>query len=252
MHLNRAMVAPSTGSGDKVMIEFLAPKQQTGRVVILCDGMPSMPGKKTMVKWFAKQGYFTINLRYRGTWESGGEFLGHDPVQDVIDVIEALSKPITGAWSGEEVQVNAAEIFVVGASFGGTAALLSSLDSRVKKVIAIAPVVDWTAPSESEPMDWLEQVIINGYGEAYRFTHENWKRLERGELFQPVQHLKEFDPKKVFIIHAQDDTVIPLPSVETFAHSIGCQFMKRKKGGHLSSSVLRRWRVTRVMKKFLS
>ena len=33
---------------------------------------------------------------------------------------------------------------MIGGSFGGAAALLASLDPRVKKVIANCPVVDWS------------------------------------------------------------------------------------------------------------
>jgi cephalosporin-C deacetylase-like acetyl esterase len=36
------------------------------------------------------------------------------------------------------------ELFVIGGSFGGAAAILASLDPRVKKVIANCPVVDWS------------------------------------------------------------------------------------------------------------
>jgi cephalosporin-C deacetylase-like acetyl esterase len=36
------------------------------------------------------------------------------------------------------------ELFVIGGSFGGAAAILASLDPRVTKVIANCPVVDWS------------------------------------------------------------------------------------------------------------
>jgi dipeptidyl aminopeptidase/acylaminoacyl peptidase len=236
----------------EILIEFLPPKTDTGRVVILCDGMPSMPGKKRVVQWLAKHGYWAINMRYRGTWESGGKFLDHDPVEDVSDVITALDAPFVDAWSGEEVRINVKEVFVVGASFGGTAALLSALDDRVKKVVALAPVIDWTIKSESEPMEWLEHVIHNGYGDAYRFEHEDWLRLSRGELFQPHAHKDAFNLNKIFIIHAQDDTVVPIAPAENFAQQIGCKMQVLKKGGHLGSGSVTHWRLRKKILRFLN
>jgi dipeptidyl aminopeptidase/acylaminoacyl peptidase len=243
MHLKRALVA------ENILIEFLPPKKETGRVVILCDGMPSMPGKKRLVQWFAKHGYFAINMRYRGTWESGGRFLDHDPAEDIQDLITALDQPILEAWSGEAFQVEPNEIFVVGASFGGTAALLSALDERVKKVVALAPVIDWTIKSESEPMEWLEQVIRNGYADAYRFEHKDWLRLTQGELFQPAAQKDRFDPRKIFIIHAQDDTVVPIVPAQNFAEEIGCRMQVLKKGGHLGSGSVTHWRLRNKKQK---
>jgi alpha-beta hydrolase superfamily lysophospholipase len=246
MHLKRATLA------ENIVVEFFPSKKDTGRVVILCDGMPSVPGKKRVVQWFAKQGFFTMNLRYRGTWESGGTFLDHDPIEDIRDLITSFDKPFTDAWSGEEHQLNAKEVFVVGASFGGTAALLSSLDDRIKKIIALAPVIDWTITSEAEPMEWLEQVIRNGYMDAYRFEHQDWLRLSKGQLFQPITHKDTFDPDKIFMIHAQDDTVVPITPAQEFARHIGCKMQVLKKGGHLGSGALTTWRLRKKILHFLN
>lgn len=245
MHLKRATIA------ENIVIEFLPSARSTGRVIIVCDGMPSVPGKKRLLQWLSKKGFFAINLRYRGTWESGGTFLDHDPTEDVRDVITALDKPITDAWGGEDFMVNAKEVFVIGASFGGTASLLSALDKRVKKVVSIAPVIDWTQPSDSEPMDWLEQVLVRGYAGAIRFQHEDWLRLSNGELFQPMAHEQEFDPSKIFIIHAQNDTVVPVGPTKGFVERIGCKHLFLNNGGHLGSSVIMSWKLRRKILSFL-
>src|SRR5947209_12633233 len=42
------------------------------------------------------------------------------------------------------------EIFVIGGSFSGAAAILASLDPRVTKVIANCPVVDWSILDEEQ------------------------------------------------------------------------------------------------------
>lgn len=138
----------------------------------------------------------------------------------------------------------------MGSSFGGTAAIMSSKFDEVDKVIALSPVVDWTAQSESEPMDWLEEVVKNGYGESYRFASEDWKRLSRGEFFQPKKEIANLDPQKIFLIHAQNDTVVTMDSVKSFIDEIGCMNKILKKGGHLSTSVITKWPLSKKMINF--
>jgi dipeptidyl aminopeptidase/acylaminoacyl peptidase len=246
MHLKRARFA------NNIVAEFLPPRRPSNRVVIICDGLPSSPGKKRLVTWFARHGYWAFNLRYRGTWESGGSFLDHDPMQDVLDLIEGLPSGFKEAWSGETFKVSPEFIAVVGASFGGTTSLMASLDSRVNKVVALAPVIDWTYPSPDEPMDVLEQIINDGYGGAYRFLHDDWLKLSSGTFFQPKSQIAQFNPQKIFIAHALDDTMVPVAPTQKFVEEVGCRAKWFKTGGHLSSTVLMKWSLRKKILRFLA
>jgi alpha/beta superfamily hydrolase len=246
MHLKRALFA------NEIIAEFLPPKHPSNRVVILCDGLPSVPGKAEVVQWFSKKGYWCFNLRYRGTWESLGNFLDHDPTQDVLDLIDSLPGGFRTIWSEEDFKVDPDFVAVVGASFGGAVALMASLDDRVDKVVALAPVIDWTDESEDEPMDWFASVIRRGYGGAMTFTDEDWGRLSRGEFFQPMARIDQLDPSKLFIVHAQDDRVVHIgPTLELLKRT-GCKGKVLKRGGHLSSRIVTKWPLSRQVQKFLS
>ena len=83
-----------------------------------------------------------IGCFIRAIGESGGEFLERSPHEDVLDVIGGLSKEFRELAFGRRFRVLVDELFVIGGSFGGAAAILSSLDPRVKKVVANCPVVD--------------------------------------------------------------------------------------------------------------
>src|SRR5580693_9868132 len=74
--------------------EFLptAGRGQRHRAIILCDGMPSMPRKQPLAEFLSRKGYWVFYPRYRGAWESGGEFLKRSPHLDILDVIGGLSK----------------------------------------------------------------------------------------------------------------------------------------------------------------
>jgi len=237
---------------NEIVAEFLPPKNLTSKkVIILCDGLPSMPDKNKLVKFLAKKNYWVFHMRYRGTWESSGEFLVNSPVQDVLDIIDELSKGFSEVWGGQEFKVDPESVFVMGASFGGTTALMSSLDSRIKKVVAICPLVDWKDESGEESNDYLKNILRQGYPGSYRFSKENWDKLVKTDFFNPIDYADKFDSSKILSIHAKDDKIVMYSGVEKFMKKIGVQFITRKKGGHLSSSIIMNFFIFRKIKKFL-
>jgi dipeptidyl aminopeptidase/acylaminoacyl peptidase len=169
-----------TRFANDIVAEFLPPsrprKQQ--RVVILCDGMPGLPRKQPLAGWLAQKGYWVFYPRYRGAWESGGEFLARSPEKDVLDVISALQRPIREAAFGRVFNVTPDEIFVMGGSFGGTAAILCSLDPRVKRVVANCPVVDWSILRTALRAETTNRNYVaylrDAFGQGYRLSEKNW------------------------------------------------------------------------------
>jgi dipeptidyl aminopeptidase/acylaminoacyl peptidase len=246
-HLLRARFASD------IITEFLPSKKPSNKVIVLCSGMPGMPSAKKAMRYIAKKGYWVFLPRYRGTWESGGTFLDHSPHEDILDVVDGLSRPFISIWDGVEYRIEDPEVDIIGASFGGSAAILCSMDERVKKAVAFAPVVDWVSMqnSETEPLDWLGGAVKDAFGEAYRFSLENWEGLSNGEFYNPVDHVNKIDPGKVMIVHTKDDDVVLYEPVEKFASKVGCQLITLKKGGHIGSSALMRWGVRRRVWKFL-
>ena len=146
-----------------------------------------MPNSKKLMNFFVKKGCWFFFPRYRGTWESGGEFLEDSPEKDIRDVIDSLDGPIIDAYSKEvyRLPVNK-KIIVIGSSFGGAAALLVSSLPTVSKVISVSGVVDWLAVEKDASNDELLEFIQNGFGKAYRFKEKNWNKLMNGKTYQPV------------------------------------------------------------------
>lgn len=247
------MHALRTRFASDIVTEFFPPKDITARdVVIFCDGMPSMPNKKRLLRFLHQKNFWAFHPRYRGTWESDGEFLSHDPTQDILDVIDGIHKPFVSLWDKQEYAFVPNRIILVGASFGGPAALFASRDPRVHSAIAVSPVVDWQEESDDEPLDWLYETTTQAFGNGYRMTKEHWQKLSTGEFYNPRAAQSTFDGSKVLIFHAKDDTVVQFEPVAQFAQAIGCAFVPLKRGGHLSSSILRNWRVMWKIRRFLA
>src|SRR3984885_9190215 len=127
----------------EIVAEVVAPVRagRKARVIILCDGMPSIPRKQPLMEFLAGKGFWVVYPRYRGAWESDGQFLEKSPHEDILDILDELPKGIEELAFGRRFPLSPDQIFVIGGSFGGAAALLASLDSRVNKVIANCPVV---------------------------------------------------------------------------------------------------------------
>src|SRR5581483_5647853 len=167
----------------EIVAEFLPPARmrRNDRVIILCDGMPSIPRKQPLVEFLSRKGYWVFYPRWRGAWESDGEFLQKPPQQDISDIIDEFPKGVTENAFGKAFALTPAQIFVIGGSFGGAAAILASLDRRVTRVIANCPVVNWNILAKEQKKETSNQsypaYIREAFGKAYRLSDRNWNRL---------------------------------------------------------------------------
>lgn len=227
-----------------IVTEFLPPARsaKTQRAIILCDGMPSIPRKQPLAEFLSQKGYWVFYPRYRGAWESGGEFLARSPHLDILDVIGGLNKEFRELAFGRRIRVAANETFVIGGSFGGTAAILSALDPRVKKVVANCPVVDWRILRSEQKKETSNPsyaaYIREAFGNGYRLSDKNWKKLSAGKFYSPAYHAREIIGSKVIIFHAQDDPYIPYQSVQQFARLSRIKLKLLRRGGHLSTDLI--------------
>jgi pimeloyl-ACP methyl ester carboxylesterase len=224
-----------------IVTEFLPPARSPGiqRAIILCDGMPSIPSKQPLADFLSTKGYWVFYPRYRGAWESGGEFLERSPHLDILDVISGLKREFRELAFGRRFRVYADELFVIGGSFGGAAAILSSLDPRVKKAIANCPVVDWAILRREQKKETSNPnyaaYIRAAFGNGYRLSGKNWEKLSGGKFYSPAYHAPEIDGSKVLMFHAQDDPYIPYRSVQKFARLTRIKLTLLRHGGHLST-----------------
>jgi len=227
-----------------IVAEFLPPVRgrKRQRVILLCDGMPGMPRKQGLAEFLAGKGYWVFYPRWRGAWESDGKFLEKSPEEDLRDVMDELPKGVREAAFGKKFKLSPDEIFVIGGSFGGTAAILASLDARVKKVIANCPVVDWSILGKEQKKETSNPSYVSyireAFGNGYRLSEKNWNKLHSGVFYNPVQHVRELSAEKILMFHAKDDPYVPWRSVSRFAEKAGIRLHLFARGGHLSTEMV--------------
>jgi pimeloyl-ACP methyl ester carboxylesterase len=227
-----------------IVTEFLPPSRATTkqRVIILCDGMPSIPRKQPLAEFLAAKGYWVFYPRYRGAWESGGQFLQRSPHLDILDVVDGLAKEFRELAFGKRFRFESDEIYVIGGSFGGAATILSSLDERVTKVIANCPVVDWAILAGEQKKETSNPsyaaYIREAFGNGYRLSDRNWAKLRDGRFYNPSYSAHKIIGSKILMFHAQDDPYIPYRGVIKFAKTTGSGLKLLRKGGHLSTDFI--------------
>lgn len=235
-----------------IVAEFWAPKKPSSKAIILCDGCPSMPGKRKVGEFFARKGYWVFHPRYRGSWESGGKFLEESPEEDVLFVAEGLNAGFINIYDNVEYLLDIKEIVVIGASFGGAASILSLKYPLIGKAIALSPLIDWRSKSKGEPFAYFVHMVEEGFGEGYRVHKDAWKRLLSGKFYNPIQEAKLIDGKRLFIVHATDDDVVPILPLRTFAKLLKLRPLILKTGGHFSTSAVMNKEIWPKIKVFLN
>lgn len=232
-----------------IVAEFLPParRRKNERLILLCDGMPSMPRKQGLAEFLSERGFWVIYPRWRGAWESSGRLLGLPPQQDLSDILDELPSGLAESAFGQRFALQPRQVFVIGGSFGGAAALLASLDPRVTKVVANCPVVDWSILDEEQGKETSNPsyaaYIREAFGEGYRLSGRNWNKLRTGRFFNPIYEIARLDARKILMFHAQDDPYVPWRSVAEFAEAGGFRLRLLRRGGHLSTdrTVRRYW-----------
>jgi dienelactone hydrolase len=104
--------------------------------VILC---PGFPGNDTDVlglgERLMQEGFNALAFSYRGTWGSEGRLTIANSLEDVVSAIHYVKSN----FASEEFNVDPSSVPVIGYSYGGSMALLGSLnDPTVRRLVYIA------------------------------------------------------------------------------------------------------------------
>ena len=158
-----------------IIYDIAFPDVSKKTLIILLPGLPEYPLPKQLMLDLANAGYFVIYPRYRGTFESDGEFLSRSPAYDILELLTFLekTKKITELYSPSEKLIEFSKVVVLGPSFGGSVALhLSQLTEKISKYLVFAPVLDFKSHGNIQSEQDLKNLLRfleQGYKNVYRF-----------------------------------------------------------------------------------
>jgi len=225
----------------EIVYEFTIPQGRQRGIVILLNGMPSVPKLNDLLEILAANGYLTVFPRYQGTWESSGTFLAQSPVKDIQSLCNEIlrKRKIVEVYTHREFKIITRNLILIGTSFGGSVALCAASWQSAKKIIALSPVIDWkTCPetATSGASEHMKQFLREGFGEGYRFTDIGWEKFRTGALFSPSRELIKNVAKKITVVYDESDKTIPPAEIVNYAKANGIALNKVKGLGHISFS----------------
>lgn len=237
---------------DDIIFEFSPAENEFCGIVIICEGLPSVPKQRELLSYLSAAGYFVIFPRYRGTWESDGEFLKESPAKDIKDIINFIkNNKIKELYAGKEFDVRDKNINILGSSFGGSIALSLADNTDIDKIIALSPIVDFKTHNKDgneQNLLWLKDFIGQAFGRGYRFNDKNWDKMVSGELFNPKQKLDEKESEKISTIYDQSDKEIDYKKIENYASQNNIKTIKWDNVGHISFSKLSKDKLDEIVK----
>ena len=215
-----------------VVFEFLSSKKMSKNFVVLCEGIPSVPNRRELMQRLSDAGWNVLYPRYRGTWESAGNFLERSPQEDIQQLCRALRVGLTI----QKTIYQAEKISLLGSSFGGGVALSLANDRYIDRVIALSPVVDFAASKDL--LLSLQEYLQNQYPGAYRFSSSDWMRLSDGELLKPIEHIDAVSSQKIRVFAGSQDSEILLADLQRFCERVNVLLVSYEDQSHLSFSKL--------------
>jgi len=185
-------------------------------MVILCHGHPGNNrdvlglGERLM-----KEGFSALAFNYRGTWESEGLFTFGNSLEDVVSAIRYVTSPV----AIREFDVDPSNITVIGHSYGGSTALLGSLNiPEVRRVVSSFG----GNPSETarimQESDEFKRAILEGFDQDNRDSGIRSLRAEElfAEVFADmdkydlVRHAETLSSKDILLIGGWRDQWCPI------------------------------------------
>jgi len=85
--------------------------------------------------------------------------MAKSPDHDIVDILDELPTELKEIAFGQRFRLAPDQVFVIGESFGGAAAILLSLDPLVKRVVANCPVVDWSILDKAEKAETTKESV---------------------------------------------------------------------------------------------
>ncbi|MBI3334338.1 alpha/beta hydrolase [Candidatus Pacearchaeota archaeon] len=200
-----------------IIAELLEPSGATNRKmgVVIIPGLPNQPRNEEFGDNLAAEGFYVLQPRFIGSWESYGEFSLDNCIKTIIESIEKLkSGEAVEVWGEKKISWEIKEVAVVSSSFGSLL-VLSSLDKlSAKKIVCLGPLINIKEHNtdkrfQEQDLYTLAGFLERGWHNAFRgFDAEEWKNFVKGNCMNPYEILQNVSGREILLLHGEDDVVV--------------------------------------------
>lgn len=210
LHLNETDIQYNRIKISNTLTElYYVPSSANGTVIVFCYGMPSHPFDRFPfgLEAYLRQGYILAYPHYEGTFGSDGICTLENAVDSVVMTAQAvLNEDIHDLISGEQMNIGARRVILVGGSFGGSVALLAAAKSnKINTVISVAGPTDYRGRDFSK----LEDTLKRAYKKEWNVEPLVWKALAQRTIdINPIDYADTLRQKNTYLIHGADDPIV--------------------------------------------
>ena len=183
--------------------------------IILFPGMPNQPRNEDS-DTFASEGFYVLEPRYIGSWESYGEFNMDNCIKTVVEAEKLFQRGFANeCWSNKKIKWDIEEIIVLSSSFGSSIVLSIAHELKTKKFVCLAPLTNLKKHNkdkkiEEQDLRQLGLFIKRGFENAFRgFNLSDWNIFIQGKSkANPIGVTDLLKDKNIFLAHGKKDSVI--------------------------------------------
>lgn len=197
-----------------LFFEFILQDKKADLVCFL-PGFPSSNNYDSLMNFLYKKGFHVFTIRYKGSYQSKGQFLKTSIVDDLLVFIEKLkSEKVISLWDLKEFPFKVRKRYLFASSFGGAIACgLVSKTDFFDKMVLFAPVWDFSEHNkkyQEQDLEHLTEFTKRAFQYCYRFEFNNiQKELERFSEIKLKNYIEKLNIP-ILVFHAYNDKTVSI------------------------------------------
>jgi esterase/lipase len=211
------------------------PKQKSGRVVLLLQGLPLSTNTDKLVNTLLSTGAVVYYPNFSGVFDSGGIFNAKNAIKDVAQLHNLIIKPnVKELYFGKNIEIGKInEAIIVGNSFSSIVALLGHKNKYDKMILLSSALLfnpkDFPTKDLGknfyEQMKSLLSLLKNAFPYSYRTGGNSDLKnflIGKSSLSQKKTVIDAFNNLKIptLVVHGRGDTSINLEIIKSIQNDV--------------------------------
>ncbi len=196
--------------------------------IIVFSGLPNQPRNEDFGDDLAAEGFYVLQPRYIGNWESYGQFTLGNCIKTVLDsetfFLKGNAKEL---WAQKGIHWRINTIFLLSSSFGSSVVLSALPKIKSKNIICLCPLTNLNkhhsdSSIKEQDLSTLGGFIQRGFENAFRgFNQKEWAQFIQGNSeVNPIRHAAKVIGKNILLIHGTEDDTVNISRTEEYYQKI--------------------------------
>ncbi|MFA5259205.1 MAG: prolyl oligopeptidase family serine peptidase [Candidatus Pacearchaeota archaeon] len=211
----------------EVIAELIEPISTPSKnhCIIVLPGLPNQPRNEEFAENLANEGFYVLQPRYIGSWESYGSFSIENCLKTLKESIKMIKKgEALELFNNKKINFLCNKISIISSSFGSAIALSFP---EADNYVCLCPLLDLEQHSKDkskkeQDLGYLTGFLKRGWENAFRgFNEQDWESFTKGNSkVNPYSFIDKFKGKNILLIHGTKDEVVHYSRTTKFAEKV--------------------------------